>query len=145
LPFCLHLKQRLYKMDYPNRGIALIFTFDRLNNCPKRDFNFHMNDDADRLSQTFKDLEFDVHRYSNLKKSQFEEIINDYSKRNYANDDCFLCIVIGHGNKNEEAQCADGELYNTTNIKSIFSKVATLKDKPKIFSPWLLQRKSDIN
>jgi hypothetical protein len=132
LPLCLHLKHRFYKMDYPNRGIALIFTFDRLNNCPTRNFNFHMNDDADRLSQTFKDLDFDIHKYSSLNKSHFEEIINDYSKRNYANDDCFLCIVIGHGNKNEEVMCADGEMYNTDNIKSIFSKVATLKDKPKI-------------
>jgi hypothetical protein len=120
-------------MDYPNRGIALIFTFDRLNNCPTRNFNFGMNDDADRLSQTFKDLDFDVQRYSSLNKSHFEKIIDYYSKRNYANDDCFLCIVIGHGNKNEEVQCADGELYSTDNLKSIFSKVATLKDKPKIF------------
>ncbi len=120
-------------MNYPNRGIALIFTFDRLNNCPTRNFNFPMTADADRLSQTFKDLEFDIHRYSSLNKSHFENIIDDYSKRNYANDDCFLCIVIGHGNINEEVQCADGELYNTDNLKYIFSKVTTLKDKPKIF------------
>jgi hypothetical protein len=120
-------------MDYPNRGIALIFTFDRLNNCPTRNFNFDMNDDADRLSQTFKDLDFEVHKYSSLNKSHFEKIIDDYSKRNYANDDCFLCIVIGHGDEKEEVQCADGEPYNTTNLKTVFSKVATLKDKPKIF------------
>jgi hypothetical protein len=119
-------------MNYPKRGIALIFTFDRLSYCPKRDFNFGMIADADRLSQTFKYLEFDVHRYSSLNKSQFEKIIIDYSKRNYANDDCFLCIVIGHGNINEEVVCADGRKYNTDNIKAIFSKVATLKDKPKI-------------
>jgi hypothetical protein len=29
-----------------------------------------MTADADRLSQTFKDLEFDVHRYSSLNKMQ---------------------------------------------------------------------------
>jgi hypothetical protein len=120
-------------MNYPNRGIALIFTFDRLSYCPERYFNFGMKDEADRLSKTFKNLEFDIHRYSSLNKSHFEKIIDDYSKRNYSNDDCFLCIIIGHGNENEEVVFDDDRKYNTNNLKAVFSKVATLKDKPKIF------------
>jgi hypothetical protein len=121
-------------MDYPNRGIALIFTFDRLNYSPGRNCNNGMVIDADRLSKTFSEcLQFDVHRYSSLNKSDFEEIIKGYSKRNYDNDDCFVCIIRAHGTKNDEVQCADGEHYDTKKLADIFMEVPSLKNKPKIF------------
>jgi hypothetical protein len=121
-------------MDHPNRGVALIFTFDRLNYCFEKKCNLGMVFDADRLSKTFSEcLQFDVHRYSSLIKSDFEEMINAYTKRDYTNDDCFVFAIRGHGSKKDEVQCADGEYYDTKKLADIFMEVPSLKGKPKIF------------
>ena len=119
-------------MTHRNRGIALIFTFDRDNYSRKRMYNRGMRVDADRLSESFTKLGFDVHRYSSLTKSNFEEILEAYSQRDYTNDDCLVCVVDGYGNEKEEVKCADNVRFDTRKIAERFMEIPSLEGKPKV-------------
>jgi hypothetical protein len=104
-------KSDFYDMNHKNRGIALIISFDRLDFDRNLILNDGFNVDADRLKNSFTNLGFEIHYYSSFNKSNFEEIIEAYSQRDFTDDDCFVCVILGHGNAAEQVTCADNKGY----------------------------------
>ena len=120
-------------MNHKNRGIALIFSFERLDFDPRLKIENGFAVDVEALKKSFRNLGFDVHKYSNLNYSNFEEIIDSYSQRDFTDDDCFVCAIVGHGDAVEQVNCADHKGYVIENLFKIFGDVVSLQSKPKVF------------
>jgi caspase 7 len=120
-------------MNHAKRGIALIISFDRLNYDPTRNLNMDFLADVERMSITCNKLSFDVHEYSSLTSGDFKELIDSYSRLDFSNDDCFMCVIIGHGDGNDEIECANEKDFDLKYFYRKFGTIPSLIGKPKIF------------
>jgi hypothetical protein len=118
-----------YDFNYKNRGIALLLGF-----YDKKDrVKVALDKDVETVDNCFKKLGFEMNHYKNLKRSALEEVLKDYSKRDYSDDDCFACFIFGHGNDKEQIECTDNLYYDLNKIYSIFIDNKSLNGKPKMF------------
>lgn len=124
-----------YKMDYPNRGRAVI-----INN---RRFAGHLNlgervgtdRDAISLHQRFSEIGFQVEMYNDLKVATMlkvlKEAADDYDYN--CKSDCFACAVLTHGE--EGIVYGADDKFETKLLFEHFkgNKCKGLVGKPKLF------------
>ncbi|XP_052791279.1 caspase-3-like [Mya arenaria] len=88
-----------YKMDYPNRGRAIIInnkTFDRSLGLGERTGT---DQDAIALHQRCEEMGFDVDMYQDLRCEDMRQVLSKASQNeNYNQEsDCFMCAILSHG------------------------------------------------
>ena len=87
-----------YDMDHDKRGIALLInirSYDAPNQHKERVWSER---DVEILKKTLNYLEFQVVLCHNLTKNELEQVMQEQAKLNYEKYDCFLCVVMSHGN-----------------------------------------------
>ncbi|XP_071768064.1 caspase-6-like isoform X3 [Centroberyx gerrardi] len=122
-----------YKMDNKRRGLAIIFNQERFF------WRLGMNDrhgtNADRfnLERRFKELNFEVQAYDNLRQEEVLNKISEAAEANHADADCFVCVFLSHG-ENDHVYTYDGKI-SIQDITALFKgdKCKSLVGKPKIF------------
>ncbi|XP_043549334.1 caspase-8-like isoform X3 [Chiloscyllium plagiosum] len=121
----------VYKMNSEPLGICLI-----LNNklFPGTNLNERKGTDCDaeKLTQVFKMLGFNIVREDNLTVKRMEEVLLTY--QTFDHNDCFVCCILSHGEK-DAVVGTDGELLPIKKIRSMFSgsQCCSLLEKPKVF------------
>lgn len=121
-----------YNMNHKRRGIAVIFNhenFDISSLKPRTG----TNEDCENLKATLKLLGFEVATYYDLKSSEVEEITTKVSKQDHADCDCFVLVLLSHGEQ--------GIIYSRDSAykpDTLWSKFTpdlcpTLAGKPKLF------------
>jgi hypothetical protein len=121
-----------YDMDHDKRGIALVINirkYDAPNQHMERVWSVK---DVENLKKTLNYLEFQVVLCQNLKKSELEQVMKEQAKLNYDKYDCFLCVVMSHGN-DEKIATSDNKTISFDEIMAPIKECPTLIDKPKLF------------
>ncbi|XP_078407761.1 caspase-8-like isoform X2 [Cetorhinus maximus] len=123
----------VYKMNSKPLGICLI-----LNNKSFPGTHFKERNgtdcDAEKLTQVFTTLGFKIDRQDNLTVKHMKKKLQMYQKFNHINNDCFVCCILSHGERDAVAG-TDGELLHIKEIRCMFSgsQCHSLLEKPKVF------------
>ena len=122
-----------YRMISNPRGCCIIIDNQKFQ---KMDFRKGSKADADRLSEVYTQLSFEVRRYTNLTSKEMDAIFDEFSKEScIKSQDCLNVIILSHG-------VCDG-IYGTDDnvlqFKAIINKFNNkncihLRNKPKIFN-----------
>lgn len=122
-----------YFMNYPKRGLCLIFNHKIFD--PHTGLNKRNGTDADsaRLYCRFRELQFDVKMYKDLKVKEVEKELQKIGKEDHTEYSCFVCCVLSHGEQGL-LYAADGH-YKTEHLFVPFrgDVCPTLAGKPKMF------------
>ena len=83
-------------MDNKKRGIALI-----INNSEFGSHEIQNREGSDldvkRLETVLKSMKFEVHRKNNQTAAEIKNLLEEYSKNDYEDSDCFLSVIMSHG------------------------------------------------
>ena len=124
-----------YNMNHEKRGKALVInmqTYDAPNPFKLKERVWSVRD-VDNLKNTLEYLEFDFKLCQNFTKSQIEQEIKEMaSSVDHSNSDCFLCVVMSHGNE-DKIVTSDNKLMSFEEIMAPIKQCSSLSDKPKLF------------
>jgi caspase 3 len=122
--------ENVYNVDYSKPGLVLIINNQNFVCTEERKGS---DKDVDRILDTFENLNFKTRSFMNQTKQQMKELVENYSKRDYSNDSCFICFIISHGD-NGQILCSDEMLIDLKKeIIKPFQINQTLVNKPKLF------------
>jgi hypothetical protein len=125
---------KMYNMDHPKRGIALVINIKAYNTNPHQlEERKWSEKDFENLKSTLEYLEFDLKCHENLKANEIRDEIQKITKLDHTNSDCFLCVVMSHG-INDKIVASDSEEISLNEImQPIKSTCKSLENKPKLF------------
>lgn len=120
-----------YRMNHAKRGYALIINnkiFDQ-----KLDMGIREGTDRDAasLESSLIKLGFEIKLFHNMTAASMREILLKFSKVDHSNRDCFMCVMMSHGE--------NGLIFGTDQEVEIdqlihpFKYNPTLAGKPKLF------------
>ena len=122
-----------YNMNHDKRGIALVININNYDpNLFKLEERKWSKRDLENLTKTLNYLEFDLDLGENLTKSQIIERLHKIASINHEHFDCFLCVVMSHGNE-EKIVTSDSKLISFEEIMEPIKACPTLLNKPKMF------------
>ena len=122
-----------YKMDHAKRGIALVININKYDpNTFKLEERELFKKDVENLWDTLYYLEFDVELKVNSTKSQIEESLKQIASINHNDFDCFLCVVMSHGDE-DNIVTSDNQFISFEEIMSPIKSCKSLFNKPKMF------------
>ena len=129
-----------YRMNHARRGYAIIINnkiFDSRLDMHKREGT---DRDAASLESSLTKLGFDIKLFHNLSAANMRDILLRYAKHDHTNMDCFVCVVMSHGDHG--IVYGTDQTIETEQLISPFKLNRTLAGKPKIF---LIQACRGIN
>ena len=124
-----HNDDRYYKMNHPNRGLAVIFSHEEftIKDAVRRRGT---NEDCDALENVLLMLGFDVIVHRDLTFEEIEVELENVSSNDF---DCLLIAVLSHGEQN--VLFARDRKYSTNILLEYFTRdrCPSLAGKPKIY------------
>ncbi len=135
-----------YNMDHEKRGVALVINIRKYDdpNPYKLEERKWSVKDYENLQHTFKYLEFDVRPYENLTAKEIRDKIQKIADEDHTNSDCFLCVVMSHGNEKEMLYSSENQQISFDEIMAPIKQCPTLFDKPKLFIFQACRGKSEM-
>jgi len=122
-------------MNHEKRGKALVINiraYDAPNPFKLKERVWSVRD-VQNLQHTLEYLEFELKLCQNFTKSQIEQEIKEMaSSVDHTNSDCFLCVVMSHGNE-DKIVTSDNKLMSFEEIMAPIKQCSSLSDKPKLF------------
>jgi hypothetical protein len=122
-----------YNMNHAKRGIALIINIRSYNpnpyNLAERRWS---QPDVVNLKKTLEYLEFDLRFYENLTANEIREEIEKIADKDHTDSDCFLCVVMSHGDDGKII-ANDSEEISFLEIMEPIKSCKSLDNKPKLF------------
>jgi hypothetical protein len=121
-------------MNHAKRGIALVInirTYDAPNPLKLKE-RVWSEQDVKNLKTTLEYLEFDLRFYENLKANEIRDQIQKLADEDHSNSDCFLCVVMSHGNE-DKIVTSDNKLMSFEEIMAPIKSCKSLENKPKLF------------
>ena len=104
---------------------------------PQMNLNVHETregalEDMKRVKQLAKNLGYTIETHRDMQAEQIEEMLDEWSEKDYTSIDAILIFIMSHGKKGTitSADCKD--IYLAEFVMS-FKNNTTLKNKPKIF------------
>uniref|UniRef100_A0A8C6ZB01 Caspase-8 n=1 Tax=Nothoprocta perdicaria TaxID=30464 RepID=A0A8C6ZB01_NOTPE len=90
--------------------------------------------DGGKVKEVFNRLQFETVEYMDLEANQLYAKVEEYSKKDHSNMDCFVCFILSHGEK-DKIKGTDEECINIKDILLCFSgsNCPSLAGKPKLF------------
>jgi hypothetical protein len=83
----------VYNKDYSKPGLVLIINNQNFVRIEERKGS---KKDVDRIMDTFEYLNFKTRSFMNQTKQQMKDLVENYSKKDYSNDSCFVCFIMSH-------------------------------------------------
>jgi hypothetical protein len=84
-----------------------------------------------------KNVGFQVELIENNTADEMEQIMNEFANRDYTDSDCFLCVIISHGEQEEGKGSfivgIDEKYRITKELIYPFKSNPSLEGKPKVF------------
>ena len=124
-----------YNMNHKQRGKALVInmqTYDDPNPFKLKERVWSVRD-VENLKHTLEYLEFEFKLCQNFTKSQIEQEIKEMaSSVDHSNSDCFLCVVMSHGNE-DKIVTSDNKEMSFEEIMAPIKSCKSLENKPKLF------------
>jgi len=88
--------------------------------------------DVESLEKTLDYLEFKVIPCLDSTKSQIEKVLQEQAELDHSESDCFLCVVMSHGNE-DKIVTRDNQEMSFEEIMAPIKLCKTLENKPKLF------------
>ena len=120
-------------MGHKRRGIALILNVESFKyDSEISHTRFQSIIDVKLMEEAFKSLEFDVITEQNFTEKRLNEIIKCFSERDYTDEDCFICVIMSHGNA-DLIVTHDNKFFHLSDLFMPLERIKSLEGKPKIF------------
>ncbi|XP_052823815.1 caspase-3-like [Octopus bimaculoides] len=123
-----------YDMVRNKKNLALIINnvkFDKSTGMPERQGS---DKDASAIKHTLESLHFQVINRTNLSVKSMEQIFWDISTRDYANYNCFVCVILTHGEDNNWIYGTDDKVKLDDLVEMLLpNRCPGLIGKPKLF------------
>ncbi|NXP91011.1 CASP8 protein, partial [Passerina amoena] len=123
---------KIYKMKNNPHGYCLIINNHIFKNpCHNREGTLQ---DGEAVKRVFKWLQFETVEYMDLEGKKIYDTVEEYSKKDHRNMDCFVCFIFSHGEK-DKIKGVDDECVNIEDLVSRFTgtNCPSLAGKPKVF------------
>jgi caspase 7 len=120
-----------YDMNNEKRGNALIINIKKYVNDAHTEREWSIRD-VQNLTNTLTNLDFDIKVCQNLTKEQLESVMQEQATLNHRNSDCFLCVIMSHGNQ-EKIVASDNKEISFEQIMAPIKTCDSLVNKPKLF------------
>ncbi|XP_037998058.1 caspase-8-like [Motacilla alba alba] len=123
---------KIYKMKNNPHGYCLILNnYIFKNPCYNREGTLQ---DGEAVKRVFKWLQFETVEYMNLEGKKIYDTVEEYSKKDHRNMDCFVCFIFSHGEK-DKIKGVDDVCVNIEDLVSRFTgtNCPSLAGKPKVF------------
>ena len=117
-----------YRMNHQRRGYAIVINNKKFYDMPTREGT---DNDAACLETSLKRLGFDIKLVHNLSAEDMRGYMNYYAKQDHSDADCFVCVILSHGDNNMVFG-VDKDIEIETLLKP-FKANRTLAGKPKLF------------
>lgn len=130
--------EKVYQMKSKPRGFCVIFNNHDFSvarkNFPTMKDRKGTNLDEEALSQTFKELHFEVKSYKDNPANDILKVLQLYQSMDHNDKDCFVCCVLSHGDQGI-IYGTDGQKVSIYDLTSCFtgSRCSSLAGKPKVF------------
>jgi hypothetical protein len=126
-----------YKMDHRERGIALVINIQKFDPTPFAQKQLEERvwsiKDVESLRHTLEYLDFDFQLLQNLNTEQIKASIHALVKYvDFTDRDCFLCVVMSHGNR-DKIMASDNVEVSFEEIMAPIKSCKSLIGKPKLF------------
>lgn len=127
-----------YEMHSNHRGILFLVNIIEFHNNAEERRN-GANIDKDSLIDVFRQMGFKVFYYENLRRDEFDQLVNQLSRSEYLRKpECLVFALLTHGNmvgSKAVVTFSDGGLYEVERIIERFSNVDCdyMLGRPKIF------------
>jgi len=127
------MAKNLYNMNHARRGIALVINIRTYEPNPyKLDERKRSEPDVVNLKKTLEYLEFDLKLHENKTANEIRDEIQKIAEIDHTDSDCFLCVVMSHGD-DDKIFASDSEEISFEEIMKPIKDCETLKNKPKLF------------
>ena len=120
-----------YDMNNEKRGNALIINIKKYVNNTHTEREWSIKD-VEILTNSLTNLDFDIKICQDLTKSQIENLMQEQAIIDHQNSDCFLCVIMSHGNQ-ERIMTSDNEEISFEQIMAPIKSCDSLVNKPKLF------------
>jgi hypothetical protein len=120
-----------YDMNNEKRGKALIINIKKYVNNTHKEREWSIKD-VESLTNTLTNLDFDIKICQDLTKQQLESVMQNQARVDHQNSDCFLCVIMSHGNQ-ENIFTSDNEEISFEQIMAPIKTCPSLVNKPKLF------------
>jgi hypothetical protein len=127
-------KETNYKMNHDRRGIALVINIRNYDapNPFELEERVWSEKDVENLKKTLEYLEFDFRLCENLKANEISVEIERVAQLDHSKSDCFLCVVMSHGN-GDKIVTSDNKEISFKAIMTPIKLSKSLENKPKMF------------
>ncbi|CAI9722937.1 caspasecaspase-3-like [Octopus vulgaris] len=123
-----------YDMDRNKENLALIInneSFDESTGMPERQGS---DEDASKIKKSLKSLHFEVIDHNNLSVKEMTQIFTDISRMDLAKYNCFVCVILTHGEDDNQIYGTDGKVNLDTLVEMLLpNRCPGLIGKPKLF------------
>ena len=85
-------------MNNEKRGNALIINIKKYVNNTHKEREWSIRD-VQNLTNTLTNLDFDIKLSEDLTKEQLESVMKEQATLDHRKSDCFLCVIMSHGNQ----------------------------------------------
>lgn len=89
--------------------------------------------DVENLRKCLSRLNFQMDIYSNCNSIQMNHLMMDYASKDYSRFDCFMCVIMTHGDVDHVIYGTDDAANKLHNLISPFKDSRSLRGKPKMF------------
>jgi len=125
---------RKYDMNHAERGVALVINmqnYDAPNPFKLKERKWS-DKDVENLKKTLGYLEFKVILSLDSTKSEIERVLQEQADLDHSKSDCFLCVVMSHGNE-DKIVTRDNLEMSYKEIMEPIKMCKSLENKPKLF------------
>ncbi|CAI9722931.1 caspasecaspase-3-like [Octopus vulgaris] len=123
-----------YDMDHKKENLALIINnvnFDESTGMPERQGS---DEDASAIKMILKSLHFKVINRRNLSVKEMTRIFTDISTMEHAKYNCFLCVILTHGEDDNQIYGTDRKVNLNELVQMLLpDRCPGLIGKPKLF------------
>jgi len=121
-------------MNHVERGVALVINmqnYDAPNPFKLKERKWSEKD-VENLKKTLNYLEFKVILSLDSTKSEIERVLQEQADLDHSKSDCFLCVVMSHGNE-DKIVTRDNLEMSYKEIMEPIKMCKSLENKPKLF------------
>jgi len=123
---------KMYDMDHEKRGIALVINISKYDRNQQVERVWSV-EDVKNLKTTLDYLDFDLRLHQDLTAKEIRDEIQKIAKEDHTDSDCFLCVVMSHGNKDKIVASDNEEISFKEIMQPIKESCKSLENKPKMF------------
>ncbi|CAI9722935.1 caspasecaspase-3-like [Octopus vulgaris] len=123
-----------YDMDRNKENLALIINNESFDESTGMSYRQGSDRDASAIKKALKSLHFKGIDRKNLSVKEMTQIFTDISTMDHTKHNCFVCVILTHGEDDNQIFGTDGKVSLDTLVEMLLpDRCPSLIGKPKLF------------